>query len=62
MAEGKITLGLKRGFLSMNACLLPDDNDCLCKQEVKKKPNISYFLNEDVCFSNNDKDKYDRLN
>ena len=62
MVEGKITLGLKRGILSENTCLLMDDDDYLCKQQVNKKPFISRFLNEDMWFFNSDKDKYDRLN
>ena len=61
MVEQKITLDLKWGFLSKKVRLLLDDDNYLCKQEVKKKPYISHFLDEDEWFSNSDKDKYDQL-
>ena len=59
MVKGRKSLGLKKGFLSNEAHLLLNDDDCLRKQEVKKKPCISHFLGEDKWFLNSDKDKCD---
>ena len=61
MAEGKITSGLKRGFLSKKARFLLEADDYMSKQEVKKKPCTSCLINANESFSISDGGKYDRL-
>ena len=50
--------GLKKGFLSKKARLLPKNDHCLNKQEVKMKPYISHCLDADEWISNSDEEKY----